>query len=100
MGKLKMNPPRFAELRNFCAGRYAANERQRWDALHAHPNGSWFLRNCYAEGLHDEHIASALRVAIKPHPDCTCSDANKPAPGVLWICTCFEDAHGLPRRLT
>jgi hypothetical protein len=64
MGKLKMASLRVAELRNICAGKKAATERQRWDAVWTHPNGSWFIRNCYADGLQDDHIASALRMVF------------------------------------
>jgi hypothetical protein len=58
---MKMNKPRFAELCNMLAGRRATTERERWDVLWAHPRASEFVAHCYGEGLHDNHIDTALR---------------------------------------
>ncbi len=58
---MKMNNPRFTNLQTMLAGQYATTERQRWDALYAHPDGAEFVKRCYAEGLNDNHIDTALR---------------------------------------
>ena len=58
---MKMNAPRFANLQTLLAGKYANTERERWAHLWAHPSGGEFLRRCYAEGLNDNHIDTALR---------------------------------------
>ena len=68
---MSMSKARQAELRVICAGKYAANERQRWDVLWEHPSATQFMSNCYADGLQDNHIATGLRVALKPHGSCT-----------------------------
>jgi hypothetical protein len=58
---MKMNRPRFANLQTMLAGKRATTERERWDALWASPDHPEFLRRCYAEGLNDNHIDTALR---------------------------------------
>lgn len=92
MRRLKLNTEDVDYLRTICAGRYAANERQRWDILWAQPmrNRSEFFTRVYRYA-NDTHIDSALRAVVKPHPSCTCSADQKPAPGVLWHCACATD---------
>ena len=89
MGNLKLHTDDIEKLRTICAGKYAANMRQRWDIIWAQP-ASWryaFFEQVY-EYANDTHVDSALRAVVKPHPSCACTADQKPAPGVLWACTC------------
>jgi len=58
---MKMNRPRYIELTVMLAGRRATTERERWDQLWTHECGQQWLAHCYAEGLTDTHIDTALR---------------------------------------
>ena len=87
---MRMSETLQRELRQILPTERAATERARWDALWATgARASDWTTCCYAEGLADNHIDTALRQWLGRPTD---SEYQAPAPG--WGVSPMPDEFG------